>query len=287
MIKFKFLLFFYLFIIIFPVIVGNSDSVTNSIIIVAEADSFVNSISPLTNHGNLSYMSVSDSSNSFTGIQIGYIRFDLTGITEEVRSAVVKLHTSGVFVTETHIIGIYECPDTSWDELTVNYNNRPSYNSVNLDTQTVSVTSQWFRWSVTSTIQEAINSEKVSFVLLSEDVHNTAWVWFESKDQEYPWMDEYRPKLEIEFNEGNLQSSNPFLLYGLIIFGMLMTGAVIVFIYKKNQKLKKYRFIPPHIPPQYLPNQPSPHYKSKFCTNCGTALKGIEKFCPDCGKNVG
>ncbi len=167
--------------------------------LIAEADSDVDSTSITANTGGKSYIEVSNSENSFQGIHIGYLRFDLSTIFGSVISATLELYTS--YVSETHNIGIHACSDNSWDELTINYENRPFYDPVALNTTLVASDSTWYSWTVTDSIQNALNDGKISFSVVSEDLHDTAWIRFESRDQQYSWKEEYRPVLKIVYSE--------------------------------------------------------------------------------------
>jgi hypothetical protein len=45
---------------------------------------------------------------------------------------------------------------------------------------------------------------------------------------------------------------------------------------------------PPPPPPVVMPAAPAAALPaSKFCTGCGTALEGVERFCRNCGRPVG
>lgn len=164
------------------------------------ADSYVEEINPSSNYGGKSYLYVADSTNPFVGVQIAYIMFDLSDIPTDatIDSALLQLHTS-IYVTETHRIGAHYCSDNSWKEYEINWNNKPSFSAEAIETVAVAKTDTWYNWTVTSCMQTALQGGKLTLVIKSEDQHETAWVDFHSRDQEYSWMEKYRPKLVVSW----------------------------------------------------------------------------------------
>lgn len=190
--------FIVLFSTTIPIAYGSSDSVS----LLPIADSYASSSEGEedSNFGGKSYMEISNAKNMFVGKQIGYIMFDLSDIPtgSTINSAVLKLKCSSV--TETHTIGIHYCSNTGWEELEITWDNKPSYKDDATSTQRVGK-EDWYEWTVTSDVSTALGNRKITLVVKSETRHDTAWIWFNSRDQEYSWMEKYRPKLEIEYTE--------------------------------------------------------------------------------------
>lgn len=202
------------------------------------ADSYVSSAygESGSNFGGKGYMQVADSGNMYTGECLAFLKFDLGEIssTAQISSATLELHT-GAYVTSTHTISVHYCTDDSWTELGISYGNHPSFSSTIIDSAIVASTGECYEWNVISCVRTTLDSDKVLTLVLSGDFHESAdWVWFHSRDQEYSWMEEYRPKLRV-YHEGEPsdeeQNGGPeipgfpleALLVGLVLgFGALM-----------------------------------------------------------------
>lgn len=166
------------------------------------ADAYVEDVNPSTNYGGQSYLKVSDSGNMFVGESLAFLKFDLSEIPSgaTINSAKLQLYTS-VYVTSTHNIGAYYCSDNTWTEIGITYDNHPSFTTTATSTAAVASTSKWYEWTVTSDTQTALGTadKKLTIVLKSDFHDGSDWVWFESRDQQYSWMEEYIPKLEISY----------------------------------------------------------------------------------------
>lgn len=104
---------------------GNDDSASDGTILITEnvfspiADTFVNVNDPSTNFGSASTIEIDGSPK-----KMGYLKFEVSGITGSVESAIIQLH-----VTNASPFGgtIYLVSDNSWDESNMTYNNCPSF----------------------------------------------------------------------------------------------------------------------------------------------------------------
>lgn len=242
--------------------------------IIPVADSFVSSADPNSNYGGDSYIEVSRSTNSFVGTQLGYLKFSIGDLGGDILSAKLKLYTS--LVSETHSVGIHQVSSSSWDELSITYNNRPTYGD-SIGSQLVAYSSTWYSWEIN--IEE---NTIITFAIIVEDIHDTTWLWFHSKDQSYSFLDEYRPLIEIETDE--ILSSN-------VIIGILFIAGVIGLISfyfykrtKRNTLETKPRFHYDNRNEFGNRNEVDNILKAKFCIQCGEALSGL--FCSNCGKKI-
>lgn len=120
----------------------------------------------------------------------------------------------------------------------------------------------------------------------STDHETYSSIYFFSKDQSYSYRNEYRPKLEINYN---LPVGNDTIIGGGSIFGALFAlGFYAVIIIVSFVALSKYRerrrykssslYIRP-IEKNAIQNNSSVNY----CIYCGNALSG-QPYCIKCGK---
>ncbi|RLG23059.1 hypothetical protein DRN85_10090, partial [Methanosarcinales archaeon] len=164
------------------------------------ADATVDTIEKDTNKGGESYLEVSDTSQELFGaIQRAYLRFDVSGLPEDamVESAILKLHVR--MLGGTHTIGAHYCPDNSWKESEITWNNAPPFEAHVLDEVVISKDSTWYGWNITESLRNIWPQNEVTFVMVSEDKQElkSSLLWFDSKDQEYEWMKGYKPRIAI------------------------------------------------------------------------------------------
>ncbi|MBU1245299.1 DNRLRE domain-containing protein [Myxococcota bacterium] len=90
----------------------------NAVVVHPVADTVVGSAYPTFNYGGARNININDT-------QIGYYRFDLTGITGTPQAAVLRLATvEGGFATTPR--EFRRVADDTWDELAMTWNNRPA-----------------------------------------------------------------------------------------------------------------------------------------------------------------
>jgi len=204
-------------------------------------DTYVSSAKGETNSnfGGKSYLQVANSANMFTGECLGFLKFDMADIPSNttIHSAKLELQTS-LYVTSTHTIEVHYCPDNFWTELTITYQNCPSFTSVATDSAMVASTGEWYEWDVTSDVLTAIGDDKKLTLVLSSDYHEDAdWVWFHSRDQEYSWMEKYRPKLVVSYEAEGEQID---LTSGITTFvGAIILTAIVFGIALGGYKLSR------------------------------------------------
>ncbi len=93
----------------------------NAVVVHPVADTVVGSAYPTTNYGGARNINVNDT-------QIGYYRFDLTGLPGTPQAALLRLATiEGGFATTPR--EFRRVADDTWDELTMTWNNRPAPDS--------------------------------------------------------------------------------------------------------------------------------------------------------------
>lgn len=217
------------------------------------SDSYVSSIEgeENSNFGGKSYLQISYSTNIFSGIKIGYLMFHLVGIPSNaiIESAKLQLYTS--MLTETHRISVHYSSGNTWNEYDICWVDSPSFREEASDTEIVAKDGTWYSWVVTNDVKSALDSteKKMTLVVKSEDVHDTGWVWFYSRDQEYSWMEEYRPQLTVVYTstqdtedaqDGYTPTTTDMLVVVGVVAFFILVGTVVAYgIYTERRKEKE------------------------------------------------
>ncbi|MFI8104532.1 DNRLRE domain-containing protein [Streptomyces sp. NPDC086023] len=113
---------------------------------IATADAHVDSQNPGTNYGASQQLGVDNSPVKQT-----LLRFDVSGITQPVLRATLRIHVDDVSGAESSSGGTFRAmSDTSWSETSVTYNNRPSMSGAALGTLGTVARNTWYEVDVTS-----------------------------------------------------------------------------------------------------------------------------------------
>jgi hypothetical protein len=173
---------------------------TASITLYPTADAYVNSESPDTNYGSEGTLLVSSNSE----FNYTYIMFDLSSIPSDadIKSANLSLYLYGtrgdVYGVPADKIGVYRCSDTSWTELGITWNNKPSFDPTPTDTWSFSIifyTKVYKRWNVTEDVIDAFTSEEMlTEVFKFEKKTGYGHAGFDSKEGSH------KPKLDILYS---------------------------------------------------------------------------------------
>ncbi len=150
-------------------------------------DSYVDSSLPTTNYGSSTELKL------INPTYITYFKFSVTGLTTSVASA--RLHiktvstTSGeCFDTIRPCAEVYSVSDTSWQESTVNWNNRPAIDGQLLATQGPTALNTFYVFDVAPAVT---GNGVYSFALYTTSTDSTKW-----RSKEYSGAAD-RPWLEI------------------------------------------------------------------------------------------
>jgi hypothetical protein len=193
------------------------------------ADAYVNASSPETNYGSADSMYVSASSEQ----DFAYLKFDLTSIPSgaNILSATLKVYLWGtggsIYGSPADKIGAYYCPDNSWTESGITWNNKPSFNPTPSDTYAFGMiyyVKVFKSWIVSEDVKAAFPSGIITEVLKFESKTGNGYALFSSRE------DANRPKLEVEYSTQpvfavNLESSQDTGIthnLGLITFANLV-----------------------------------------------------------------
>ncbi len=99
------------------------------------ADSYVLSTSPTTNYGTSANIYV-----DADGIKFSYLKFDLSGVSGTVTGVTLR-----IYAASSQSIGyrVFAVADTSWGELTLNYNNKPVFAATSSGASGAVTTGSW------------------------------------------------------------------------------------------------------------------------------------------------
>jgi hypothetical protein len=180
--------------------IGPTDSTT----LWSIADAYVNASSPDTNYGNDQYLYINASSTDLSQNLI-YVKFDLSGIPQNayIVSASLKLYFSGFSNLYYGIMGggdaagAYYCPDNSWTESGITWNNKPTFN----ETSTASsgfgymfANYGYDSWDITEDVKTSLPLGTLTEVLKFNNKNDGyGYAKYQSKETTN------KPKLEIQY----------------------------------------------------------------------------------------
>jgi len=200
----KFLLLFIPLLISFPAyfslphVTASLANSSTTVTVFSVADAYVNSSSSDTNYGDVGYLYVSAISEQ----DFMYVMFNLSSIPSNanITSATLKLYLSStggqIYWLPADKIGAYYCSDSSWTELGITWNNKPSFNPEPTDTFSFPVV--WLEkvyksWNVTEDVRTALPSGTLTEVLKFTNKTGNGYAIFQSREGSN------KPKLEVEY----------------------------------------------------------------------------------------
>jgi hypothetical protein len=153
------------------------------------ADAYVNSSSPDENCGNTDRLWIRYADC------YSYVMFDLSTIPQDatIISADLQLYLTSIGGYVGNIDAHY-CPDNSWNELDITWNNKPEYASEPTDRNYFGmfvILNRYESWDVTSDVRAALSQQKLTEVIIRESSGHAA---FHSKEADH------MPKLDVEYS---------------------------------------------------------------------------------------
>jgi len=169
-------------------------------IIIPTDDSYVSSVDPDVNYGELDELYASNRTLFGGVIRNSYLLFNLSSLPSEaiIQSANLNLYT--VYIGSKIEVNAHYCADTNWNESSITYNNAPQFEKDPISTVNITQIGESIFFNVTSTVLDASNNNKtISFVITSEERNSSVdYARFNSKEHEEFLLDS-RPKLIIEY----------------------------------------------------------------------------------------
>jgi hypothetical protein len=172
----------------------------NEDIIIPTDDSYVSSVDPGINYGELEELYARNNTLFGGVIRNSYLLFNLSSLPSEAIIQSAKLNLYTVYIESKIEINAHLCADTNWHESNITYNNAPQFEKDPLSTINITQIGESIFFDVTSSVLDAWNNNKtISFVITSEERTNSAdYAQFRSKEHEEFLLDS-RPKLIIEY----------------------------------------------------------------------------------------
>ena len=139
-----------------------------------EADARVKQVSPATNYGSLTYLSVDGAPDP---IEESYLRFTVTGLNGPVQSAKLR-----VYVTANGTVNgpAVQLASNSWTESTLTWNNKPALLSAASDNKGALGTNTWIEYDVTPLLN---GNGTYTFALIAD---STDGAEFSSREGAFP-----------------------------------------------------------------------------------------------------
>jgi hypothetical protein len=208
-------------------------------------DTYVDASSPSVAHGLEEYLKVSD--NKGGGLSTALLMFNLSGVSHYSNvSFEAKLRLCGLSVNSSYVIGVRWCINSNtWDENTLTFVNFGNFFQNRTGPESVTTLplgseNVWFEWVVTDFVSTAIREkyENITFGLEAEQtVQGNGFAMFYSKDQQQG-PPTFNPQLVFTYHDVGGISPD---LTGEVVFGVLVTAAIIFMAYRFLKKPGKKR----------------------------------------------
>ncbi|WP_214628391.1 S-layer homology domain-containing protein [Paenibacillus agaridevorans] len=169
----------------YTITVQRSEASVDNVFVAVE-DAHVHQNHPSTNYGASEYLNVMDILNADGGgDQLAYLKFDLTGYTQPVQSADVHVYLAETLPKKVKI-DVIGYPNSSWNENTIVFNNRPLQTPQALGTMEVQ-NAGWYSFDIASFVQSRMGTgsdQKVTVRFIINDIPNSsgALVQFHSRE---------------------------------------------------------------------------------------------------------
>lgn len=108
---------------------------------------------------------------------ISFLKFDLSEIPNNstIQSVILKLHTANSYHIDDTLVSLHYCPNNSWLENIITWDNKPNFDEQNLESIWVSqkehpMDGKYYSWNVTNSILTAFeqNKNQISFALTAD-----------------------------------------------------------------------------------------------------------------------
>lgn len=125
------------------------------------------------NYGNAATLLSKRTPHSNSNYRI-YLRFDISALSNDISSAVLRLYGSMENNSQNAQLGVLGVDDNSWDESTINFNNKPSPNTSILETTIVTGTDKkYYEWDLKNYLIDKKKNGKTYVTLLVKNNNQT------------------------------------------------------------------------------------------------------------------
>lgn len=173
-----------------------ASTVSNTVTVLAVADSIVSSLEPDSNYGTLWSLTVDYREREHI---YAYVMFNLSEIPSdvEITDASLQLYNVDAFPAELNVSAHY-CQDNTWNETEISWGSMPSF-APEPDCSIQVSKYGWYNWTVTDRVRSVVsNGDKFLTEVLKVDVETPDGAFmaaFYSKD--FQQGEEYGPRLTI------------------------------------------------------------------------------------------
>jgi hyaluronate lyase len=163
-----------------------------------EADAFIwGGTNAENNFGKNSYLAVRDAtSDSYT--RKAYIKFNLNEI-KTLTSAKLRIYGKA---TKNGTLKVWGSEENNWTETGITWNSAPSPTS-EIESATISSTSQYYEFDVTDYVQDQVDTEEVTFIITGANKEDV-YIDFNSREK-----GENPPRLVIDSIDGGSSDPEP------------------------------------------------------------------------------
>jgi hypothetical protein len=208
-------------------------------------DTCVNSDASSSNYGGEEYLQIWNYQyavlgQSYKSESIVWLKFNLSSVPSGalIDEATLRLYTS--LVEETFNVTACYCPNNSWTELGITWDNMPTIGLIPVDSVLVGTAYQWYDWNVSLAAKYALdtNLTAVTIELVEPNAHSSSsMLWFYSKEAPaYAPLTPFTPNLTVHW----VSVVPEFPIFFALPFFMIATLTAVV-VYKKTMPYKYYR----------------------------------------------
>ena len=263
----------FLVILLFPTFANGSPS--EEMTLYSVADSYVDSWDVDSNFGGIVALTVEHYELGYGSDHVcnAYLRFDLSELPAEasIESSFLTVYADPASTTKCYA---HYCSDTSWGELSITWNNAPTFEGSPLSVVVVATTGDSPPFDVTSAIKKAWTSTKaLTLVITAEEREGSSLVILGAREQP---GERFRPRLKVEYTLASAAQgqSSAVITGGSVVMAVIVLALIGISIYVVSKRSRKREQLAPS----------SPYAPIKYCMYCGALLPTHAGYCRQCGR---
>lgn len=166
-------------------------------------------------------------------ISVIYLKFDLAELEDvTIESAMLQLYAQNVVILAPRYVQVFQV-ESNWDELTLNFNNAPSWGQNAIATTTIYKADQWYGWDVTESVATEASSGQFSLAVMLRDMAKASeeMIAFPSRE-----VGENTSRLIVTYTEPGFVFSWYWWIIGAAVLLALLATAFVVGMRLKRTK---------------------------------------------------
>jgi ribosomal protein L40E len=236
------------------------------------ADSYVDSSNPNNNYGGSTSLFVRHLKFEWIPdlIENTYLMFNLSKLPAEssIQSAVLTINV--FWIGSTTKVYAHYCSSTSWNELSITWNNAPEYEETPISMVVIAKEGKSPPFDVTQAVRRAWTTTKI-FTLVITCEEKTGFGDFLQFDSRESSVEDFRPQLKIEYIVPSTESGSSAAVAGGLLI-LVLIAICIITAYKLSKRKRRPKML----------IEPKPAAQIKYCINCGAPMSIQAKYCPQC-----